>query len=208
MSPNTHRVLPRGPHHLAREEVLASQRGRMLDAMAEVVAEKGYAAATVADVIERARVSRKTFYEHFPDKEACFLAAFDAGAEILLGTVEAADPGTGGPLERARARVRAYLQTLAAEPAFARTLIIEVVAAGPRALERRREIFAAFADASRRIAREEGLGEGVPDEAYLGAVGAANEIVADWLADGRGHELEQLEDALVYVSAALLVGPT
>ena len=71
--------LPRGPHRLAREEVLASQRGRMLAAIAEAVAEKGYAATTVADVVGRAGVSRKTFYEHFADKEECFLAAWDAG---------------------------------------------------------------------------------------------------------------------------------
>src|SRR5215208_4754465 len=108
------RVLPRGPHHLAREEVLASQRGRMLEAMAQVVADKGYGAATVADVIERAGVSRKTFYEHFKDKEACFLAAFDTAVEIVLAAVRGADPGTGGPVERARARVRPYLQVLAA----------------------------------------------------------------------------------------------
>src|SRR5215218_6805837 len=86
------RALPRGPHHLARDEVMASQRGRMLDAMAQVVAEKGYGAATVADVIERAGVSRKTFYEHFRDKEACFLAAFDTGVEILLTIIGDANP--------------------------------------------------------------------------------------------------------------------
>jgi AcrR family transcriptional regulator len=168
------------------------------------VAEKGYGPATVADVIERAGVSRKTFYEHFKDKEACFLAAFDAGVEILLSTVRAADPGTGGALERARARVRAYLQTLAAEPAFARTFVIEVGGAGPRALQRRREVLDAFADLSRELAREEGLGEGVPDEAYLGAVGASNEIVAAWVADGRTAELGDLEDAIVHVNVALL----
>src|SRR5882724_3806888 len=64
--------LPSGRHGLAREAVVASQRGRLLDAMAEVVAEKGYQATTVADVVERAGVSRRTFYEQFPDREACF----------------------------------------------------------------------------------------------------------------------------------------
>src|SRR3954471_7256007 len=107
--------LPRGPHRLEREVVLASQRGRLLDAIAKVVAEKGYAATSVADVIELAGVSRKTFYEHFRDKEACFLAAYDAGVDILLATMrEAGDT---------RSRVRAYLETLAAEPDFARTFL-------------------------------------------------------------------------------------
>ena len=200
------RVLPRGPHSLAREEVLASQRGRMLDAMAQVVSEKGYGATTVADVIERAGVSRKTFYEHFKDKEACFLGAFDAGVEIVLATVRAADPGEGRPLVRARARVRAYLEVLAAEPAFARTFVIEVGAAGPRALQRRREVLGQFAELTRELASEEGVADTVPEEAYLGAVGASNEIVGAWIADGRTADLTELEDALVYINVALLRG--
>src|SRR6476469_4725276 len=107
---------------------MASQRGRMLDAMAAAVAEKGYAATTVADVIARARVSRKTFYEQFRDKEECFLAAYDTGVELLLDTLRGVDVSALDVLEGARARTRAYLQTLAAEPAFARTFLIEVAA--------------------------------------------------------------------------------
>src|SRR5215218_4516301 len=78
------RSLPRGRHAAAREVVLASQRGRLLEAMAQCVAEHGYAVTTVAQVIARAGVSRKTFYEHFPDKRACFLAAWEVGTELLL----------------------------------------------------------------------------------------------------------------------------
>src|SRR3954452_23052879 len=81
------RPLPRGPHSLTRDEVLASQRGRMIEAMAETVAAKGYAATTVADVVARAGVSRKTFYEHFRDREDCFLAAYDAAVDAVIGAV-------------------------------------------------------------------------------------------------------------------------
>src|SRR4051794_5075686 len=102
------RPLPRGPHRLARADVMASQRGRMLDAIAQVVAEKGYGAVTVADVVERAGVSRKTFYEHFRDKESCFLAAYDAGVDVLIATMRAAGGET-------RAQVRSFLHTLASE---------------------------------------------------------------------------------------------
>ena len=72
--------------------VLASQRGRMLGAMADAVASKGYAGTTVADVVAGAGVSRKTFYEHFRDKEECFLAAFDAGVDLLLAAIVGAQP--------------------------------------------------------------------------------------------------------------------
>src|SRR3954470_10846908 len=120
------RPLPRGPHNLTRDDVLASQRQRMTDAMAEVVAEKGYASTTVGDVVAGAGVSRKTFYEHFRDKEECFLAAFDAGVEALLAAIVAAEPAGPGWVPLLRARVRAYLVTLASRPEFARTFLIEV----------------------------------------------------------------------------------
>src|SRR3954449_5604152 len=164
--------LPRGPHSLAREVVQASQRGRMIEAIAEVVAAKGYGAATVADVIEQAGVSRKTFYEQFRDKEACFLAAYDAGVEVLLATMRAADSGAEDPLERIRARARAYLATLAGEPAFARPFVIEVAAAGPRALRRRAEVHDAVAAFLGEV-----RANGVPEEAGLAAVGATQEVV-------------------------------
>jgi AcrR family transcriptional regulator len=194
---HTDRPLPRGPHHLAREEVLASQRGRMLDAIAQVVAEKSYGAATVADVIARAGVSRKTFYEHFRDKEDCFLAAYETGVEVLLATMREADPGGDDLLERVRARVRAYLQTLEAEPGFARTFVIEVGAAGPRALARRHEVVQRFSAENREIG-----GGDAPLEHYIAAAGASNELVAHALVEGR--PLTELEDAVIYVNAVLL----
>lgn len=70
--------LPSGRHNLPREFVVNSQRDRLLDSMAEACAGKRYAEVSVADVVDRAKVSRSTFYEIFPDKEACFLATYDA----------------------------------------------------------------------------------------------------------------------------------
>src|SRR2546423_10680376 len=133
--------LPSGRHRLSREQVMASQRGRMLAAMAEAVAEKGYVGTAVADVIERAGVSRETFYEHFSGKEDCFLAAYDTGAEALLEVMGAALVGSrAGPEKRLDRVLQAYFDALAAEPAFAHTFLIEVYAVGPRALERRAEL--------------------------------------------------------------------
>ena len=183
------RSLPRGPHGLGRDVVAASQRGRLIDAIAHVVAAKGYGPSTVADVIEHAGVSRKTFYEHFRDKETCFLAAYDTGVEVLLATMRA---GQG-----ARGRVRAYLGLLAAEPAFARTFLIAVAAAGPRALRRRREVHDAFA----AFLRE---GEGAPLDVALAAVGATQELVTRWVDDDQAGDLAALEDTVVRVNVALL----
>ena len=127
--------LPSGRHGLARETVVASQRARLIDAMAQVVAEKGYAATTVADVVERAGVSRRTFYEQFADKEACFLAAYDVGLAAVLGrireTVEVRPAAVWR--ERARAGVEAFLALLASDALFVGGIVraLHLDVAGP-----------------------------------------------------------------------------
>ena len=118
----------------------------MLDAIAVAVAEKGYAATTVGDVVSGAGVSRKTFYEHFADKEECFLAAWDTGVQVVFDAIRTSNEQAADPIGRMRSGLRAYLETLAAEPAFARSFFIEVVAAGPHAEARRAEVHARFAD--------------------------------------------------------------
>src|SRR4051794_9184420 len=176
-------ALPRGRHAAPREVVAASQRGRMLAAMAEAVGEKGYGPVAVADVIARAGVSRKTFYEHFDNKEECFLAAYDAGVEVMLDAIdEAIAAGSpGGPDTIARAGTARYLETLAANPAFARTFLIEVLAAGPRALERRARVHARFAEQLAAIHRAASGGRraGPPAPGFPAGVGAMPELVPD-----------------------------
>lgn len=139
------RSLPRGRHAVAREVVVASQRWRLLEAIAACVAEHGYAATTVTQVIARAGVSRKTFYEQFTDKRACFLAAWEVGFELLLGQVAAAVADARGWEAKLREGARAYLEALAAEPTFARSFLIEVLGAGDDALARRAEMIDRFA---------------------------------------------------------------
>ena len=131
--------MPRGRHGLPREAVTDSQRARILAAMIEVVAARGYTDTRVVDVIGTAGVSRKTFYELFDSKEDCFLAAYD----ILLGRVLeeaeagfARQPGASWP-ERIEAGLQAVLAHLAAHPEEARFALVEVLAAGPKALARR-----------------------------------------------------------------------
>ncbi|MFB4316023.1 TetR/AcrR family transcriptional regulator [Actinomadura sp. 21ATH] len=143
------RRLPRGRHALAREEVRRIQRSRLCAAMAEVMAEKGYVATSVADVLQRAVVSRQSFYELFDSKLDCFMAAFDCAGELLLERL-AGDVGDapkvgdviagaapGDRLELAERAITAYLAALAAELPYARLFLVEVYAAGPEAIRRR-----------------------------------------------------------------------
>ena len=144
--------LPRGRHGLSRHEVVTSQRGRMLRAMADAMTERGYVGTPVAEVIRRAGVSRETFYQQFSSKLDCFMAAFDAGAELLLGSIETKtglDRATldghdgrdaGTRLAQFDRVLAAYLDGLASHPGYARLFLVEVYAAGPEAVQRRAEL--------------------------------------------------------------------
>ena len=128
--------LPSGRHGLTPEAVAAAQRERLVRSMAEVVAQRGYAATSVAHVLEHAGVSRRTFYEQFPDKAACFMAALEVSVAVLHHEVSTAYETPGTWARRAARGIVALLRTVAEHPAYARTCIVEVLAAGPEALER------------------------------------------------------------------------
>ena len=116
--------------------------------MTQVVAEKGYAATTVADVVRAARVSRGTFYAQFASKEDCFLEAYRHGIDVLAGARSARPcaPRTATGSRACAPALRAYLETLAGEPRFARTYLLEIHAAGPRAQAARDAALRRFAD--------------------------------------------------------------
>jgi AcrR family transcriptional regulator len=144
--------LPRR-HTLTREDVGLSQRGRLTHATLHVVAAKGYAATTIGDIVERAAVSRQTFYQHFPSKEACFLAAFDDGIEVVRDHLTVGLSQAGGDDWRSmvHATLRGYLELLAAEPAATWSMTVEIVAAGPECVARGIKSEMVFADLFRAI---------------------------------------------------------
>src|SRR3954449_12955514 len=124
-----------------------AQRARLLEGMTQAVAEKGYAAATVADAVRAARVSRGTFYALFASKEECFVEAYRHGTDVLVERIRAAVRAEQGDwVARMRAALRAYLGTLADEPRFARAHLVEILAAGPAALAARDAAIRRFAD--------------------------------------------------------------
>jgi AcrR family transcriptional regulator len=103
------------------------------------MADKGYAATSVADILRRARVSRETFYELFGSKEDCFMSAFElAYGHIMDAMTLPADDSP--PLERFSRVLESYLGAVASDPAAARVFLVEVYAAGPSALARRAEL--------------------------------------------------------------------
>ena len=204
--------LPAGRHSLTREVVLASQRGRLLDAMAQAVSDHGYGATTVAHVVALAGVSRKTFYEHFGDKEECFLALYDTGiAFVLQRIIEALgdEDADSDPRARVVAGLEAFLAVLAEEAAFSRAIIREVHAAGPRALARRRATLEVFAQRYEQInadarAKDPSIAP-LSHDIALALVGAISELVAIRIDDGQTGRLPELTESLADFAARHVV---
>ncbi|MFL5822182.1 MAG: TetR/AcrR family transcriptional regulator [Solirubrobacteraceae bacterium] len=199
--------LPRGRHKLGADVVRASQRERLIRAMLETVAERGYEATTVPEVVARARVSRNAFYEFFADKTSCFIAACDEEASELLGDVLAAG-SLGSWTEALREGSRAYLTWWARRPAFSRAYFIGLPVAGLPAVAQRERGYARFREVFRELgrrAREEQpqlppLDDVVPRVLVL----AITELVAEEVRAGRTENLPALEDDIVLVATRLL----
>jgi AcrR family transcriptional regulator len=130
-----------GENGVGREQVSEIQRARILAAMVAETSRRGVGNVTVAHVVARSGLSRRTFYEIFDDREACFLAAFDAGVERIAGEVLPAYEHPGRWCERVRAGLIALLLALENDPDLARLLIVESLGAGSLALERRSRVF-------------------------------------------------------------------
>lgn len=172
-----------------------------------VVAAKGYAATTVADLTGEAGVSRTTFYELFEDKEACFLAAYDNSVDALMRRISAAYETEDRWPDRARAGLATLLEALAADPAQARLALVDVAAAGPAAQRRYRaavQRLTPFFDEGRDFAPG---GRNVPAAASRMAAGAVVGLISDELIAGRAEELPNLLSDLLFATLVAYIGP-
>ncbi len=186
----------RGLNGGGREQLAGVQRGRLVAAMVDVTAERGLAAATVTRVVARSGVSRRTFYEHFEDREACFLAAFEDSVERLAAATLPAYAAPGPWAERVRAALAALLEALTRERAAARVAVVEALGAGPRALERRRRVLDAIA-AAIDADGEEAAGKPPAPLMAEGALGGALALLHARLVDPGRPQLAELLSSLV-----------
>jgi AcrR family transcriptional regulator len=199
-------------HRTAREAVVASQRGRVLEAMVKAVAEKGYAGTALADVVARAGVSRRTFYEQFRDKEECFLAAFETGLRFLFARVEEESAGLEPGDWRGRLRVllETYFATLASEPEFAKVVHIDALAAGEAVRARWAGLLdrlVAFFRSLHEMARTQDAAiPEVSDEALLVLLGGILEVVRQYVRTGRLARLPELAPRLSVLAVAVVSG--
>jgi AcrR family transcriptional regulator len=194
-------VLPRRPHVDLRAELRASQAGRLICAVADCVAAKGYTATSVADIIAVAGVSRKTFYEHFDDKEACFLASYDIGARAIFGAMTDAVEGLDGWRAVLDAVFSTWLEFLQADLAFTRAYMIEFWAAGDAARERwqqrRDRTTGLLATLHHQARREDPTVVPVSDTVLAAVVGGTNRVVISHVLAGRHEPLTSLKPELL-----------
>ena len=198
--------LPRGRHGLPREVVAESQRSRILAAMVEVTAERGYAECQIARVIADAGVSRKTFYELFRDKEDCFLAAYELWlGRMLSTTAEAYEAGAKQSwVDGVQEGLAAVVDFIAQHPAPARFCIVEVLAAGPRAVARRDagiRQFTYLIDAGRAETSAQ-----LPGITALAVVGGIHELLYSEIIHGATAQLPALVPELVFLIVQPFLG--
>lgn len=200
---------------MATPVAIEGARERLVCGMNAAVAEKGYAATTIADVVRHARVSKRTFYEHFEDREACFLTAYDAASAHVLGAMTAAAlaaAADGEPWERRVERVVvSYLDAMAARPELTRIFLVEILGAGPRALARRRDTMERFADQMvafcDELRRAEPTLRPVSRALATAVVGGVNELVLGAAEDDRAGELAQLREPAANLVRSVLSEP-
>jgi AcrR family transcriptional regulator len=185
--------LPAGRHGYSREQVAHHQRERLIAGLATAVAEKGYAAVTLADVVSEAKVSRRVFYANFESKEQCFLAAFDVVVGHLGGLVAEATAGVEEWPQRVIAATRAVLGFLAAEPDLARLCLVESRVAGPAVTARLNEAVGGLLPLLRQGRAERPQGERpLPGSTEDTTLGALVSLVQRKVAAGEAARLEDL----------------
>lgn len=197
---------------------IAGARLRLMLGLADAVGEKGYANTTIADIVAAAHVSKRTFYEHFADKEECLLAAYAHACDELITVLRAAAEGEGLPWrERVRASAYAYLAAIEGMPKASRALLIEVQAAGPRAFALRRRTQERFAEVLRELVERGRAGEPevrpLSPALALAIVGGINELLlhavdpygrAPLEPDDPEHPITALTDTVTDLVSAIL----
>ena len=204
--PTTAPRLPAGRHGLPREFIAQNQRERIITALVDTVAERGYGATTVANITKAAGVSRRTFYEHFADKEACFLAAYEMVADHIRDSMQVAAKVFDEWPQQVRAALATMLRFLADEPELARIVMIEPVAAGGEIAARHRESMQGFVAILKAGRPAHGGERPLPEATEATLVGGIVSLIVREINGGRTEKLEELLPDLIELILAPYLG--
>jgi AcrR family transcriptional regulator len=207
----THPPLPRGPHLLTREQVADSQRTRLMAAFTELMAERGYAAVRLAELVTRAGVSKATFYEHFADKEECMLAACE---HFFRTIIEAIAPFVAEDAPTLNAFlcsvITRYIEVIEGDLTAARAFLVELDAAGPKARacrhNERQAFIALFSQRHEQYRAGDPSLAPLPMISYEALVDASRELVRDRLDSAAEPNLTELIPDLTLTFTAMFKG--
>jgi AcrR family transcriptional regulator len=203
---NTSPRLPAGRHGLPREFIVQNQRERIITALVDTVAEHGYNATTVAHITKAASVSRRTFYEHFADKEACFLAAYEMVSDHIRDSMRAAAESFEEWPQKVRAALATMLRFLAGEPELARIVMIEPIAAGGEIAARHRLSMQGFVEILKAGRPEHSGDRPLPEATEETVVGGILSLIVREISAGKAEELEKLLPDLVELTLSPYLG--
>lgn len=196
---NSRGKFPSGVRKLPPDLIRAIQRERLIVAMLSAAADLGYLETNVQDVIDRAGVSRPTFYEHFSNKEDCFLAAFDTSADRLRKKIRTSARTGDSWRDRVRLGLEALVRFTTHEPATARTMVVEARAASAAAVRRRVELMDEFAECLRSDAEKLLPAKGGPPTMTASAiVGGVESLLYSRLCKQEYDQIEALLPSLMY----------
>jgi AcrR family transcriptional regulator len=199
--PDRYRPLPSGAHGLDPEVVRRDQVERLQGALIELIEQKGYQAVRIIDLARLARVSQPTFYRLFDDKEALFIATYDAvAARVALAILESQD-GEGPRGERMRVSLRTFAELACVEPQAISLLLLGAFGAGPNLLARRRQLLNGL-EARVRAGRDRAARSDSEDLTVKFILGGIREVTATRLHEGRAGELPELADELTAWAAS------
>ena len=192
---------------LSRTEVAEIQRWRIFRAMASVMSEKGYSNVTVADVVAKAGISRRTFYEHFLDKENCFIALVEEVSGFLSKTMGGVGVSKMGPVALLERVIHVYLSALSTEPEMARAILVECYGVGGKAVEIRVKSAKQFEESLSMLvkyAKSMGLIKSEGSQDIEMVAGAVRSLVTLETAQGKAHLLlSQKERIIRFISKSL-----
>ncbi|RJF89211.1 TetR/AcrR family transcriptional regulator [Oleomonas cavernae] len=203
--------LPRGRSSIPADQAREAQKLRLLRAAVTAVSELGYGTTTIAEIVARARVSRREFYALFESKEACFFSACETGLDVMMGRMSnlLENQNIWEPRSALRAAIRLNLQGMAEEPEFTRCIAIGTMEAGGAALQLRFAMvhrwvtmIKAWHGAARAVAPDDW--REVQPATYIGLVGAVSELITTASVDNRVAELPQQEDVIVDLLCSVL----
>ncbi|TMK57346.1 MAG: TetR/AcrR family transcriptional regulator [Actinobacteria bacterium] len=197
--------LPRGRHGLPRELIVENQRARLVSGMIAAVAEAGYGKATVAKVIKSARVSRRTFYETFSDKEDCYRAAYEASFEFLRDRTLGAASEEGWPTS-VRAGLEALLEGLAAHPDLATFFLVSPASVDDETASRHHTAMRELVEALVAKAPDAGSTDASSGTRIEALAGGLARLTAMKVSSGRAEELPALLPDLVELFLRPFVG--